>query len=93
MILLFNKYSMIRYTASIMATEAEFLKDLKPPDIEEVKVVASNDDKKVTKDSVIHHCAEKLDEKTIRSAVDNLFLRNSYQANKVTFNLVNLRRS
>ena len=80
---------MIRYTASIMATEAEFLKDLKPPDIEEVKVMTSNDDNKIPSASVIRHYAEKLDEVTIRSAVDNLFLHNSYQADKVMCDLVN----
>ena len=74
---------MLRYTASIMATEAEFLKDLKPPDIEEVKVVTSNDDKKISKASVIRHCAEKLDEETIRFAIDNMFLQNSHHIDRV----------
>ena len=76
-----------------MATEAEFLKDLKPPDIEEVKVVTSNDDNKIPSSSVIRHYAEKLDEVTVRSAVDNLFFQNSYQVDKVICNLVNFKKS
>ena len=74
---------MSRYTASVMATEAEFLKDLKPPDIEEVKVVSSSHDDKISNTSTIRHYAEKLDEVTIRQAINNLFLQNSHQSNKV----------
>ena len=69
-----------------MATEAEFLKDLKPPDIEEVKVVSSSDNDKVSNTSMIRHYAEKLDEVTIRQAIDNLFLQNSHESNEV-FNI------
>ena len=76
-------FKKIRYTASIMATEAEFLVDLKPPDIEEVKVMSSTDNDKSCNTPLIRHYAEKLDEMTIRSAIDNLFLRNTYQGNKV----------
>lgn len=66
-----------------MATEAEFLKDLKPPDIEEVKVMSSIDNDKNISTPLIRHHAEKLDEMTIRSAIDNLYLRNSCQVNKI----------
>ena len=71
-----------RYTASIMASEADFLKDMQPPDIEEVKVVSSSNNDNITNPSVLRHYAEKLDEDTIRSAINNLFLQmqqKSYQ--------------
>ena len=65
-----------------MASEAEFLKDMQPPDIEEVKVVSSSNNEKISKPSVMRHYAEKLDEDTIRFAIKNLFLQlreKSYQ--------------
>lgn len=65
-----------------MASEAEFLKDMQPPDIEEVKVVSSSNNEKISKPSVLRHYAEKLDEDTIRFSIKNLFLQirdKSYQ--------------
>jgi hypothetical protein len=65
-----------------MASEAEFLKNMQPPDIEEVKVVSSSNNEKISKPSVLRHYAEKLDEDTIRFAIEHLFLQmreKSYQ--------------
>ncbi len=58
-----------------MASEAEFLKDMQPPDIEEVKVVPSRNNEAASKPTILRHYAEKLDEHTIRFAINNLFLQ------------------
>ena len=77
-----------RYTASVMATEAEFLQGMQPPDIEEVKVVSSTNNENPSKFSTpstckLRHSAEKLDEDTIRSAINSLFLQPHHQPHQV----------
>ena len=65
-----------------MASEAEFLQDLQPPDIEEVKVVSSSKANSGVSENVIYsneskpqrrHSAEKLDENKILQTIDLVF--------------------
>ena len=71
-----------------MASEAEFSKEMQPPDIEEVKVVSSSKNQNVEntgpapKDN-IRHSAEKLDEDTVRMAINNLFAPDHLEPNRV----------
>ena len=60
-----------------MASEAEFLQGMQPPDIEEVKVISSLGSEARLNNSNAHpnetrHSAEKLDEVTARLAIKRL---------------------
>ena len=60
-----------------MASEAEFLQGMQPPDIEEVKVISSLGGEARLNNSTAHpnetrHSAEKLDEVTARLAIKRL---------------------
>ena len=60
-----------------MASEAEFLQGMQPPDIEEVKVISSLGNETRLNNSYAHlnetrHSAEKLDELTARLAIKRL---------------------